>query len=186
MVAKQGNRGVVKVLDFGLAKVTSEGARRGMWLRCDRSRTSPQRPLPNPSETAGAGPVPMRTAVRPAPVTASPGSKPGSTPRSGPTWQSLVDIKETGGSPAPAPAAASNRRRRWLWPAAAFGVLLLGLIAVWATGVIKIKTPEGYIVLRDLPDQAMVLVDGKKATVRWPTAADPRRSRWSRGSTWSR
>jgi hypothetical protein len=124
-------------------------------------------------ETAGAGPVPMLTAIGPAPVTASPGSKPGPTPRSEPMWESLVDLMETEGSPAPAPAVASNRRPPWLWQAAAVGVLLLALIAVWATGVLKIKTPEGYIVLSDLPDQATVLVDGKKATVRWPDGDGP-------------
>jgi formylglycine-generating enzyme required for sulfatase activity/serine/threonine protein kinase len=130
-------------------------------------------------ETAGAGPVPMRTAVGPAPVTASPGSKPGPTPRSEPMWDSMVDLKEIERSPAPAPAVAPNRRPPWLWPVAAVGVLLLAIITVWVSGVIeglqrvKVKTPEGYIVLKDLPDQATVLVDGKKATVRWPDDGGP-------------
>jgi hypothetical protein len=88
-------------------------------------------------------------------------------------WESLVDLKETEGSPAPAPAVASNRRPPWLWTAAAVGVLLLAFLALWASGVIKIKTPEGYIVLIDLDPQATVLVDGTKAEVHWPDGGGP-------------
>jgi hypothetical protein len=93
-------------------------------------------------------------------------------------WDSLVNLKEAESSLDPAPAVASNRRPSWLWPAAAVGVLLLAFIAVWfiavwATGVTKIKTPEGYIVLIDLDPQATVLVDGTRAEVHWPDGGGP-------------
>ncbi len=134
------------------------------------SRAAPAEPK---RETAGAGPVPMQTAVGPAPSHRVPGQPArAGTPIGadvGEPGRSEGDRRLTG----PAPAVASNRRPPWLWPAAVVGVLLLGFIVVWAAGVIKIKTPEGYIVLRDLPDQATVLVDGKKATVRWPDGGGP-------------
>ncbi len=122
---------------------------------------------------AGAGSVPARHAAEFAPAPAPPGSTPAQRLRPEPTWESLVDLKETEPVKQAAPAVASNRRPPWLWPAVAAAVLVLGLLAVWGTGVLKIKTPEGFIVLKDLPDQAMVLIDGKKATVHWPDSGGP-------------
>jgi serine/threonine protein kinase len=123
--------------------------------------------------TAGADPVPLRTAAGPGPVIAASAGTIATQPPLEPMWDSLVDLKETASSPDPAPAIAPNRRLPWLWPVAAVGVLLLGFIAMWGTVVLKIKTPEGYIVLRDLPDEATVLIDGKKATVHWPDGGSP-------------
>jgi serine/threonine protein kinase len=134
------------------------------------SRAAPAEPK---RETVGASSVPIPSAAGPEPAAASPGSKPGHKPRSEPMWESLVDLKETGSSPDRAPAVASNRRPPWLWPVVAVGVLLLAFIAVWASGVIKIKTPEGYIVLIDLDPQATVLLDGTKAIVHWPDGGGP-------------
>jgi serine/threonine protein kinase len=136
----------------------------------DVSRALPPEPK---RETAGAGPVPRRTAAGPEPATASPGGKAGQQPRSEPMWDSLVDLKEIESSSAAAPAAAPSRRPPWLWPLAAVVVLLLGFIAAWGTGVIKIGTPEGFIVIEDLPAQATVIVDGKRATVHWPDGGEP-------------
>jgi hypothetical protein len=53
-------------------------------------------------------------------------------------------------------------------PSIATAALLLGLIVAWGAGILNIKTPDGIIVLEDLPDQAMVLLDEKKVTVHWP------------------
>ena len=39
--------------------------------------------------------------------------------------------------------------------------------------VVKIWTSDGVIVLEDLPDQATVLIDEKKATVHWPDSGGP-------------
>jgi serine/threonine protein kinase len=136
----------------------------------DVSRATPPEPKQG---VAGAGPMPVRTVAGPEPVTASSGRKPGHEPRSEPKWESLVDLRETESPPDPTPVVASNRRPPWLWPAAAVGVLLLGIIAVLASGVMKIKTPEGYIVLIDLDPQATVLVDGTKVKVHWPDSGGP-------------
>jgi len=130
-----------------------------------------ERPEAQPA-TTGAGFVPTRPASALSPAPAPPRSTPGHRRGPEPTWESLVGLKETESSRDAAPAAASNRRPSWLWPAVAGGVLLIGLVAVWGV-LIKIRTPEGMIVLADLPDQATVLVDGKKATVHWPDGGGP-------------
>ncbi len=57
------------------------------------------------------------------------------------------------------------RRKPWFWPAVAAGVLLLGLLAGI---VIRVKTPDGVLVLEGLPSGAEVYVDGSRVTVKWP------------------
>jgi len=123
--------------------------------------------------TAGAGSVATRPTAELAPAPAPSVGKPVATPRPEAMWSSLVDFKETEPVKKAAPAAASKRRPPWLWPAVAAGVLFFGFVVAWGTGVLKIKTPEGFIVLKDLPDQAMVVVDDKKATVHWPDGGGP-------------
>jgi serine/threonine protein kinase len=46
-------------------------------------------------------------------------------------------------------------------------LFLLGLAGLWASGVLKVKTPYGTIELRLVPRDAEVLVDGATATVTW-------------------
>jgi serine/threonine protein kinase len=120
-----------------------------------------------------AGSVPARSAAELAPAPGSSVSKPVGTPPSDALWESLVDFKETEPAKKAAPAAASNRRPPWLWPAVGAAVLLLGLIGAWGALTFKIKTSEGFIVLEDLPDQAMVLVDGKKQIAPSVSACKP-------------
>ena len=36
---------------------------------------------------------------------------------------------------------------------------------MWAAGVFKVKTANGWLVFEDLPEQADVLVDGENVTV---------------------
>ena len=45
-------------------------------------------------------------------------------------------------------------------------------MVVWGV-LIRNWTPKGFIVLKDLPDQAMVIVDDKKVTVHWPDGGEP-------------
>ncbi len=52
--------------------------------------------------------------------------------------------------------------RHW-WIAA--GVLLFGLIVTWAAGILKVKTARGVIVLENLPENAVIEVDGDRVTV---------------------
>ena len=65
------------------------------------------------------------------------------------------------------------RSPRWLWPASVAGVVLLGLAALWASGVLTVKTPHGALVLEDLPENAVVEVDGERKVV--VTSADGQR-----------
>jgi len=124
------------------------------------------RPKAEPA-TGGAGSGPRPRTTESAPAAAPPGNAPAQSHGREPVWESLVDRKGTEPVKKAASTAASNQRPPWLWPAVAAGVLLLGLVAVWGV-LIKIWTTNGIIILEDLPDQATVLVDGKKATVHWP------------------
>jgi serine/threonine protein kinase/WD40 repeat protein len=49
---------------------------------------------------------------------------------------------------------------------AGVGVLLLALVGLWASGVFKVKTKDGTIVLENLPSNAEVLVDGETVTLK--------------------
>ncbi len=44
-------------------------------------------------------------------------------------------------------------------------LLVVGLVGLWASGVFKLKTKDGVIVLEDLPPDAEVTVDGETVTV---------------------
>jgi formylglycine-generating enzyme required for sulfatase activity len=66
------------------------------------------------------------------------------------------------------PVGKPSSKRKWLiGGGVAAGVLLLGLLGLWAGGVIRLKTPEGTLVVEvDVPNPD-VYVDGGKMTVRW-------------------
>jgi hypothetical protein len=46
-------------------------------------------------------------------------------------------------------------------------VLLIGLVGLWASGVFKVKTKDGIIVVEVNEPNAEVYVDGEKVTVTW-------------------
>jgi hypothetical protein len=46
-------------------------------------------------------------------------------------------------------------------------VLFIGVLGLWATGVIRVKTPEGTLVVEVNVPNTDVFVDGKQMTVRW-------------------
>ncbi len=74
-------------------------------------------------------------------------------------------VKKTRGAATAMPVAWY---RRWqVIVGGVVAILLLGLVGLWAGGVFKVKTKDGTIVLKDLPADAEVLVDGDTVTVKW-------------------
>jgi formylglycine-generating enzyme required for sulfatase activity len=88
----------------------------------------------------------------------------------GPQWDSIVDSDETN-------RVAKQRRprlgsqpnggrlfslKKWHWIGASAGALLLGLLLLLAAGVIRVKTPNGILVIENVPADAEVTVDGEK------------------------
>ncbi len=88
-------------------------------------------------------------------------------------WESMIDFRETEGSQEAAPDVAPSRRSPWVWPSVAVGVLMVGLFAAWLGGVFKVKTPDGVIVLENVPKDSEVLVDGNTITFTWPGVGKP-------------
>src|SRR5208282_1737263 len=77
-------------------------------------------------------------------------------------------------------------RPPWVWPSVGVGVLVLGLFAAWLGGVIRVKTPEGVIVLENVPKDAEVFVDGRRVTLmarHRQAAGDPSRSGSTQGGS---
>ena len=78
--------------------------------------------------------------------------------------------------PSPSPAwpgwpglqTASLFRKKWqLLAGAGVGLLLTGLLVLWAVGVFKVKTPDGILVVQVNEPNAEVYVDGARMTVSW-------------------
>jgi serine/threonine protein kinase len=64
--------------------------------------------------------------------------------------------------------AQPSSKKRWLIGGGiGVGLLMFGLLGMWASGVFKVKTKDGTIVLENLPADAEVLVDGAKVWVSW-------------------
>ena len=114
---------------------------------------------------------------------AAPGRKLLKTGTDGVAWESLIAIDED--EPLvdvvkpkpwePKPAAADERVRRptWVWPAVAVGVLVFGLFAALPSIVIKVKTQDGVIVLKNVPKDSEILVDGNTITFTWQGNGEP-------------
>jgi len=88
-------------------------------------------------------------------------------------WQSLIDIRATESALAATPSVAPTARRTWVWPSVAVAVLLVTLCSAWLGGVFKVKTPEGLIVLKDVPQDAEITVDGNTVRLAWPGSGKP-------------
>ena len=88
-------------------------------------------------------------------------------------WESLLEFRKEASSIDAAPGAEPTRRPPWMWPSVAVGVLMFGLFAAWMGGVFKVKTPDGVIVLENVPKDAEVFVDGTKITLSWPGSGKP-------------
>ena len=88
-------------------------------------------------------------------------------------WESLIDIKDPDSSIEATPAVAPMRRPPWVWPSVAVGILMFGFLAAWLGGVFRVKTPEGVIVLENVPKDSEILVDGDTITFKWPGIDKP-------------
>ena len=144
--------------------------------------------------TPGAAPTPARPATGIAPASAPAARMPSEPTRPGSISEGLIDLREPErlfgtilDAPPPAPTTETIQRGRLArttavaklrglgprgWWATA-GLLLLGLVVVWAAVVFRIKTRDGVIVLEELPKDAEVFVDGERISVTWPGGGKP-------------
>jgi serine/threonine protein kinase/formylglycine-generating enzyme required for sulfatase activity len=82
--------------------------------------------------------------------------------------QALAAFAEQGAKDALAPKPSPASKRKWLTGGGiAAGVLLIGLLGLWASGVVRLKTPEGTLVVEVNVPNPDVYVDDRKMTVRW-------------------
>ncbi len=124
-------------------------------------------------EIRASGPV---TPV-PTPATGSPEAN----------WVSLINVKTEELTPrsalsvgAKSGTGGSSRTSgpHWGLPAlAGAGVLPVGLMVAWLFGAFSVKTTNGSIVFKHLPDQAVVKVDGNACTVEWSVGEGRRHAR---------
>ncbi len=138
----------------------------------------------------GAAPKPSlelsssATDARPAGQTAPPGGTPPAHVRQetmqaepAAAWESLTERTSMSVGPRreearTRPGDSTNRNRssqkKWLvGGGVAVGVLVLTLLGMWATGVIKVKTAEGGLIVEVSEPNCDVYVDGERITVAW-------------------
>jgi serine/threonine protein kinase len=87
-------------------------------------------------------------------------------------WDSLIELEKAEPPRQTPPVLASARRspRRWIWPAA--GLFVFALLTAVALGVFMLRTASGTIVIDNLPEDAVVEVDGERLTIR-PSGGEP-------------
>ena len=88
--------------------------------------------------------------------------------RTEPKWESLIEFKETEPLTEVVPRLVATKTREkptWLRPVGRVAVLLCGFFTLLFGILIVFKTPDGNLVLENVPDDALVEVDGKKYTV---------------------
>ena len=122
------------------------------------------RPAPQPN------PVPIPNPVPPPPAITHEVAE-DAEPKS--VWESLIQVPIPDRLVAPAPPRVSFRPPRWVYPAVGVGVLLIAIITAWLGGTTRVRTPSGTIVLENVPENADILVDGKKITATWPGLGQP-------------
>jgi serine/threonine protein kinase len=88
-------------------------------------------------------------------------------------WESLIDFRDSDSSIEATPAVTPTRRPPWMWPSVAVGVLMFGLLAAWVGGGFKDNTPDGVIVLENVPKDAEIFLDGSKFTPSSPGIGKP-------------
>jgi serine/threonine protein kinase len=135
-----------------------------------------QRATPKPAPELSSGAVEAKSArVEPPPVPVAEAVK--KEPETADVWGSLTEDSIASVTPRksavvrkPRAATATERtsKKNWLFGGGlAVGVLLLALLGMWASGVLKVKTKDGTIVLENLAADAEVLVDGERVNVQW-------------------
>jgi serine/threonine protein kinase len=88
-------------------------------------------------------------------------------------WETIAEINVQSSKTAnteslqhpPTKVSQAIRRKMLVGAGVLIGVLLVGLIGLWAAGAFKVKTKDGVIVLENLPEDAEVTVDGETATL---------------------
>ena len=136
-----------------------------------KTRTAPLRPatpaVPRAAPPEARQPSPAASPPPTEPAPPAPGApKPAGTPRPEVMWASLIDFRESKPEAGRIkPAVAASPRPRRLWPAVASAVLAFGLLAAWMGGMIRIRTPDGTLVLDGVPENAEVFIDGGVATL---------------------
>jgi serine/threonine protein kinase/formylglycine-generating enzyme required for sulfatase activity len=125
-------------------------------------------------EQVSARPVEPERRVEPAAGTAKP-KTPVKEMAHPVAWDTLTEGSITSAQPRKfgarrnrRPSAVQSSKKKWLIGGGiGVVVLLLGLLGMWASVVLKVKTSEGTIELRNLPTDAEVTVDGVNAIVTW-------------------
>jgi hypothetical protein len=90
-------------------------------------------------------------------------------------WKSLTENQDTASQPRQSvarqqklPARKTAAKKKWLLAAGVvMGLLLLGGLGLLASGVLRVKTPEGILVMEVNEPDAEIFVDGDKVTVTW-------------------
>jgi hypothetical protein len=143
------------------------------------------RPEARPT-TPSAVPMPTRPPTELAPASTPAATKPSDAARPGSILEGLIDLGETDPAfdtmldtprPAVTPKLIQRGQSAWTtaveklsglgpraWWAAA-GVLLLGLVVACTVVILKIKTKHGVIVVENVPESAIMEVDGDRLTV---------------------
>jgi hypothetical protein len=83
-------------------------------------------------------------------------------------WDGMVDFEQTEREMKAATNITPKRRRPWVWSSVAVGVLIPSVLAVWMGGLLRVKTPDGILVLENVPQDSEILVDGNKITFSRP------------------
>ena len=60
---------------------------------------------------------------------------------------------------------ATHRLPSWLWPVVSVAVLLTALLSAWVSGFLISGSGEGFLILNNLPANAVVKVDGDRSTI---------------------
>ncbi len=93
--------------------------------------------------------------------------------RAGLAWESPIGVREKDPVPDVAPAVLVRRRSPGVRPAVAAGVLVLSFLGAWLGVVLRLKTPDGVLVLEGVPKDSEIFIDGEKVAFRWPGVTEP-------------